>query len=713
MKKEDLKQWGFIDEEKLSLLDRLKLARMTKGRVEEHIFKLFNREPQFLRDYQKVYFAKYLSDNYSFYADENDNIYTAPAFSTPEQLQEYFVPSNCERKITADIFKENGIGYKNLRVYSVVPGIKYKLIKGHSLTGMPSFDRPWAIESENYEFKYNDLLDFFEAGRSKLLSSEQAFQCYDQKMSWTKFKEKVNDYMRALAANNITEGDKIAVCTQSIIEPVALFFAAYKLGAATMYIDPDNTNIHNINKYLNTFNSKVLFTTPQYVNSIKEAKKDTNVQKLVVLTPGEELKKIADLSEYSKEYLQKIDIPYMRDDTIISEMDFINQGKEYNGTIKKCANNNNLALLTSTSGTTGNPKIVRLTGKNIMAEMMYLKRSTHLELGPQGINMQVVPFKYPYGFVISTLLTIYGGKTSGLCPDITPSNYLKFIKMYKPTYIHAIPSFFKNMFEDSEVDDLSFVKHAVSGGDFYDSQSIKAANEAFKRHNSTAQIKNGFGSAEGTGCVTAQTFGKYNFESVGKPLTGITVKIVDKDGKELPYDHIGNIRFTGGNVMFGYDGDEKNTADVKITEDGKEWILSDAIGFMDREGFLYICDRERNLFITYSDTGSPFKVYPNYIKNVINEVDGVEESIVVKAPDDNRILVPYAFVSIKDGYDSNEVMQKVRQKCELELDKCAIPVNYEIVNEIKVKESGKEDVNYYENTASSWNEDRDKEVKKI
>lgn len=695
MKKSELIEYTFKNEEDLPFSERIKLSKMTKKEPDMMTLILFNKQPNFLREYEKIYFAKYLSKNCSFY-EKGDDVYVAPSEASEKELSAFYIPDGCSKRRVDDLYKESGIGYRNLRVYSVLPGLKYKLIKGKGLTGYPSIDKPWATQNETYNIKQNNLLDFFNAGRNKLLADNNAFQCYDQKVTWDEFQKLVDKYTKAFAANGIGKNDVVPVCTQSIIESVALFFAADSIGAITLFIDPDNTSLNVVHKYLKNFNSKLLFTTPQYVDGLKPALADTSVNKLIVISPADELRKCEKLSEPSKEYLNKCDVKYEKSNNVITIDQFIKEGKLYKGSIEYFENNAKVSLITSTSGSTGEPKLVELTRNNIMYEMMYLKRSTHLDLGPKGINMQVVPFKYPYGFVISTLVTLYAGKTSGLCPDLTPANYLNFINMYNPKYIHAIPSFYKNMIDDPNVGDLSNLEFAVSGGDFYDAKSIEIANNFFKEHGSKAKIKNGFGSAEATACVTAATVGKYNIESVGKPLIGTNVKIVDKEGKELPYDHIGNICYSGANVMNGYNNDPDNTASVKFIENGEEWILTDAIGFVDNEGFVYVCDRERNLFITYSDTGAPFKVYPNYVQLVINSVEGVDDSIVVKATDEKRILVPSAFIAIKDGYDSNDVMRRVIEKCNQELDKCAIPVEFKLVPEIKIKESGKADIKYYE-----------------
>lgn len=709
MNLEKLKEYEKINEERLSLTERVALHRLTKN-GSNSVIKIFNKNPDYLRTFEMIYIAKYLSKEYAFYEFEG-KIFVAPKEASEEILKDFGVPIGAISKNVDDTYTENGLGYRNLRVYNIIPGVKYRLMKGKSLTGYASIDRPWAMQKEEYKIKEKNLLEHFTNNRSKLLACKEAFKCYDQTVTWEAFEQMVDKYTRALAASNIGQDDVVPICTQSIVESVALFFAADSLGASTFFIDPDDTSIENINKYLNRFNAKIAFTSTKYVENLRKAIIGTSLTNVVAISPKESMPKDKELSNYTKEYIEKNDAEVTYDETVISLDNFVKKGSTFTGEIKKCEDNDHVALITSTSGTSGEPKLVKLSRNNIMHEMEFLKRTTHLDFGPKGVNLQVVSFKYPYGFVISTLVTLFAGKTSGLSPDITPENYVKFIEMYHPTYIHAIPTFFKNMVKDKRLEnmDLSFLKFAVSGGDFYDYNSIVEANNFFEKHNSKAKIKNGFGSAEATACVTAATVGKYNAESVGKPLNGINVKIVDKDGNEVPYGHLGTICYSGKNVMLEYDSNQEETDKVKISDkDGVEWIVSDSIGFVDVEGFVYISDRERNLFTTYGKNGGAFKVYPNGVRLVINTIEGVEDSLIVKKPDPKRDLVPYAFIKIKEGYNQKEVLNRVKEICSKQLNKSAVPVGYDIVPEFKVKESGKINYKLYEKMAEeavSFDED--------
>ena len=91
-----------------------------------------------------------------------------------------------------------------------------------------------------------------------------------------------------------------------------------------------------INRYLKGFDAKIVFTTNQYVNSIKESMKNTDVQKMVVISPADELRKCNQLSEPSKEYLTKVDVKYDKADNVIGIADFEKIGNEHTGKIEKC-----------------------------------------------------------------------------------------------------------------------------------------------------------------------------------------------------------------------------------------------------------------------------------------------------------------------------------------------------------------------------------------
>ncbi len=708
----ELRQYSYVNEEELGFLERVRLHTLCKGLRNETIAKLFNTTPKSMLDVELIYVSKYLTRDYSFYVQGN-NLYIGPTELTPEQRKEFNIPLEAEKKSSDEVYKTNGLGYRNLRVYDIKPGLKYKLIKGKSLTGYASIDKPWALFSEKVKLKNETLFDFFKESRN-FLAESNSFKCYEQNAAWKEFETMVNNFTASLIASGVQKGDHVAICMHPSIEAVAIFFAADALGATSFFIDPENTSIKNMNTMFTRINSKIVFTNNKFADDVHEAMAGTNIRKVVAIKPLSTLDR-NNISDFTREYLDKNDVNYTENNDVESLDKFFADGISYRDKIDdyKCYDNDTVSLITSTSGSTGEPKLPKLTRKNLMYELAYIKKTTHIDIGPGGVNMQVVPFRYPYGFVISTLLSIYVGKTAGICPDLTPNNYIEFLNLYKPTYIHAIPSFYKNMMNDKRMEnaDLSFLKFAVSGGDFYDYESIVETNEFFKAHGSKAKIKNGSGSAEVTACMTAATVGKYNIESVGKPLVGTTVKVMDENGNELPYGHMGTLYYSGGNLMDGYYNDVENTSKVKFTDsNGVEWLITDSIGFIDNEGFVYMCGRARNFFITYGENGAAYKVYTQQVERIIKTCSGVRDCIVVKQDDDSRMLVPKAYIVPEPNVDIEKLTDEINYKCRMELDKCAVPTSIEYVDYIKQTEARKVDIQYYELLA---NEEQEKGKRKL
>lgn len=135
--------------------------------------------------------------------------------------------------------------------------------------------------------------------------------------------------------------------------------------------------------------------------------------------------------------------------------------------------------------------------------MIALLKVTKMQWGPKGALLQVVPFNVPYGFIISTLLPIFVGKTAALTPGLTLKNIGEYLERYQPRCINAIPSFYKTMVADPSIQrmDLSFISYPVTGGDTLDDQTEREINTFLKTHGSKGKISNGCGNGEGCGSL--------------------------------------------------------------------------------------------------------------------------------------------------------------------------------------------------------------------
>ena len=194
-------------------------------------------------------------------------------------------------------------------------------------------------------------------------------------------------------------------------------------------------------------------------------------------------------------------------------------------------------------------------------------------------------------------------------------------------------------------------------------------------------------------------FEKYNIDSIGKPIYGLSVKFVDENGSVVDRNLKGRFCFSGENVMLCYYNDEAETLAVKyIDDDGIEWFHTDTYGHMDEKNWIYFDGRERRFFITYDSSGSPYKVYCDHVQSVIKRHNSVSDCVVVKQPNGKRYFVPIAFV-VASSEQWGTVKNEILELCKKELQGCAVPCEFILIDEIPVSNAGKVDYRALERIA--------------
>ncbi len=576
-------------------------------------------------------------------------------------------------------------------------------------TGFPSIDRPWDKSKKEIEVPDTSIYECL-LQRSSFNACNQLSRCHEDVLTMDKLKKETEEYAKSFKAIGIKKGDIVPICMQPNNEGIVAFFALNRIGAVPTFLNA-TANINEIESYIRKFNSNVLITSSKFVENTDEIIKDCNLNKAIVISPRDSFKEGMQVSELTSEYIDLFDKKFEENDKKISLNTFKNIGKDYTGKIDEEVKAKDVAFISFTSGSTGEPKAIVLTNENIIAEMLSLKKTTHMNIGPKGNSLQVVPFNYPYGFLISTLFPMFVGKTAALTPMITLKTVVTYLEMYLPPYIQAIPSFYSSLQLNESAKDLnlSFLKYPVSGGDTLDITSKNQNNEFYKKHGSRARIKDGSGNGEGCGCLTTSVvLGKENQYSVGKPIAGLNVKIVDPETDvELEFGKVGRFCFSGKNVMLEYYNDPEKTNEVKKTDkNGVEWFYTDTYAHMDSKGWLYIDGRDRRFFITYDQEGSPYKVYCDYVQSILKECSEVFDCAVVKKPDDVRSYIAKAFIVLKENVEyTKELEEKIKLICGSQLQSCAIPEEYEVVAELPLTRAEKIDYTLLEKQCADEYED--------
>ena len=284
------------------------------------------------------------------------------------------------------------------------------------------------------------------------------------------------------------------------------------------------------------------------------------------------------------------------------------------------------AYILSTGGTTGNPKAVTLSHRNLVANAWQQMHWAGATLGKESM-LAVLPFFHCYG--LSTMVTggVALGATLILHHRYSTPNALKLIHEHRPTVFHAVPAMLVDMNRQlrKRKMDLSSLKWVISGGA---ALPVDVARE-FAEHTG-ALVVEGYGLSEASPVTHVGPLTQDNRTGyIGVPLPDTDCRIVDAEtgAHEVTRGDVGELIIRGPQVMLGYWNNDKATAET--IRDG--WLFTGDLGCQDAEGFYRIVDRKKDLIIT-----SGFNVYPTEVEQVLRRCPGVRDCAVVGIADSQR-----------------------------------------------------------------------------
>ena len=181
---------------------------------------------------------------------------------------------------------------------------------------------------------------------------------------------------------------------------------------------------------------------------------------------------------------------------------------------------------------------------------------------------------------------------------------------------------------------------------------------------------------------------KRKLESVGIPFVNYNVKIVDEELNELKYDEIGEICFNTPSMTSGYFNDKKESEIVLRThKDGLKWLHTGDLGYVDKDGYIFIKGRLKRIYSYIDNNGNTFKIFPDYIENCILGIKGIKSCAVGCIKDDKSINKIYSII-VKDETLS---LDEIKNIIKTILPEYNFPHIFKIVDEIPINAVGKTD----------------------
>ncbi|WP_338794038.1 long-chain fatty acid--CoA ligase [Bernardetia sp. MNP-M8] len=302
------------------------------------------------------------------------------------------------------------------------------------------------------------------------------------------------------------------------------------------------------------------------------------------------------------------------------------------------------ALIIYTSGTTGKPKGAELSHSNLIHNAMLSTDIT--DLNRDDKQLIVLPLFHIFAMTVLMNAGLYKGATSVLLPRFDAETVLELMQKHTVTVFAGVPTMYWGLlnYENTKFDLKAIAKNlktCVSGGAALPVNVLEEFEAKFE-----VPILEGYGMSEGSPVVTfnQKTVGK-KAGSVGTPVWGVEVKIVDENDNEMPIGEKGELIYRGHNVMKGYfNRPEENKVTLK-----NGWLYSGDVAIKDEDGFFFIVDRTKEMIIRKG-----LNVYPREVEEVIMKHQAVSMVAVIGVPNDESGEEIKACVVVHKGKEVSE-----------------------------------------------------------
>ncbi|MFI5085212.1 MAG: long-chain fatty acid--CoA ligase [Actinomycetales bacterium] len=304
------------------------------------------------------------------------------------------------------------------------------------------------------------------------------------------------------------------------------------------------------------------------------------------------------------------------------------------------------AVILYTSGTTGRPKGAELTHENLRSNAAVSQAL--FDTGPGDVVFGGLPFFHIFGQTCALNSAVLAGACVTLLPRFDPAKALEIIARDKVTIFEGVPTMYVALLRCPALaqTDTSTVRLAASGGSPLPLEILREFESTF-----SATLLEGYGLSETSPVVTFnQLDGIRKPGSIGTPVRGARLRILDEDGKDVPDGEVGEIAVAGGYVMKGYWNNPDATA--AAIPDG--WFRTGDLGRRDEDGVYFIVDRKKDMILR-----GGYNIYPREVEEVLYEHPAVAEAAVVGVPDELHGEEVVAVVALKDGADRNGSTEKI------------------------------------------------------
>lgn len=338
-----------------------------------------------------------------------------------------------------------------------------------------------------------------------------------------------------------------------------------------------------------------------------------------------------------------------------------------------------LAVLLHTGGTTGTPKAVRLSHRNLMANVVQAEAWVPGLRPGRETFYAVLPFFHAFGLTLSLTTAVRLGATQVVLPRFDVDMVLAAMRRQPATFFPGVPPMFDRLAAAARERhrDLTSIRYAISGAMALDPDVARRWEEV-----TGGLIIEGYGMTECSPIVLGNPMGPARRPgTLGLPFPSTEVRIVDPEDvtTDVPEGTVGELLVRGPQVFDGYDGDPAETAEVLV---GDGWLRTGDLVRREPDGFVVLADRRKELIIS-----GGFNIYPSQVEKALASMPGVIDVAVVGMPDEARGESVVAALVLEPGV--NVDLEGVRRWTHETLSHYAIPRRIAVLEELPRSQLGK------------------------
>ena len=598
----------------------------------------------------------------------------------------------------------------NLKVNSVPKSTsiqKEPILEGE-LTGYASIDKPWmkyySEETINSDIPKCKMYTYIKEC-IKNYGNGHCFEFFGKKIKYKDFLKNVETIAKSFKILGVKEEEIVSLVSPTTPEAVYTVYALNMIGSICNIVDP-RLSIDNLREKL--MYSKYIVSIDLAKPKIEKALTDNQVSIYYNISNSFSLplKSIVDFKNlFSKKDERGMDwSKFLSLAKLCSEENIESEYKEHQ-----------VAVIVSTSGTSGKSKLAQLTNENINSvAWQYGNSGISHNLGDTFLN--IMPLFLSYGIVAGIHMPLSLGFKNVIIPQRDLNKMGHYLMKYKPQAYLDIPAGFDALIHDSKIHsireikfnfkgkkykmnieknfDLSFLKNPGVGGDHLNENLEKQTNKFLYEHNNLKKVQKGYGMTEVSSAAIVNVSDQCNsINSVGIPFTKTMVKIVKPDTlEELKYNEIGELLISSPAIFKGYLGnDDATNMEILYDENGTKWIRTGDLFTINENGELFFKERMKMMFVRPDGHNN----HPNIINELILNHPKVQEACTVgiKSPNHDFGKFPKTVIVLKNEYKGleDEVQKELEDMCMKKFSQRDVPYFYEFRDSLPMTPNGKVD----------------------